>query len=372
MYSLKITDEFDAAHFLINTNTACDNLHGHRWKVWVTLESENLSPLGWVVNFSTVKKWLKEVIEEYDHNVLNYYLDQPTAENLCYVIFRHLHMKLVAYNKEIVAQECITCGFPFEAESCVDRKFCSQKCAQIDFGKKKEKIVLSDPIQMNVQLKKVEIAETPGNIASYSCADIDVKKESHRRGSKKRSKLLADSIKGPKIRKKISEGVKKAWADPVKRNKRIGSMVEAFKDPELRKQRSERMIQNNPMRDRKNVEKMIQALRKSQKLSPNKEEQKVIEFFKENCLPLLFVGDGSYIIDGKLPDFISKSKRIVVEYNSRFWHSDNNLWYDTRDDSGERKKFFEDRGYKFYIIWDDIFENDKVSILRDLKNLFAD
>jgi len=117
---------------------------------------------------------------------------------------------------------------------------------------------------------------------------------------------------------------------------------------------------------------MIQALRKSQKLSPNKEEQKVIEFFKENCLPLLFVGDGSYIIDGKLPDFISKSKRIVVEYNSRFWHSDNNLWYDTRDDSGERKKFFEDRGYKFYIIWDDIFENDKVSILRDLKNLFAD
>ena len=82
MYKIKVQSSFDATHFLVNTGTKCDDLHGHRWTVWVTLSSKELHPKGWVINFTLVKKWLEEVLEKFDHNVLNYFLDQPTAENL--------------------------------------------------------------------------------------------------------------------------------------------------------------------------------------------------------------------------------------------------------------------------------------------------
>ncbi|WP_287585488.1 6-carboxytetrahydropterin synthase [Candidatus Borrarchaeum sp.] len=320
MFEIKVQDSFDACHFLVNTNTQCDNLHGHRWTVWVTFRSDELSSKGWVINFTLVKKWLKEVLQDFDHNVLNYFLDQPTAENLCYVVFRHLHFRLYDYNGN------------------------------------------SD---MQIILKKVEIAETPGNTASYSCSDINVRKESLRRGRRKFWK----SEGSEKTRKKIGKASKDRWVDPNKREEMTGKILEANKDPEQRRRKSERMKLNNPMKNRRNVEKMIASLRKTQKLSPNREEQKVIEFMKENKLSFLFVGDGSYIVDGKIPDFINKSMRVVVEYNSRFWHSDDNPWYNTSDDSEDRRKFFEARGYKFYIIWSDEFETSKEKIIRDLRAL---
>lgn len=377
MFEVKVRDEFDGAHFLENTGTKCDDLHGHRWVVWVTLQSDKLSPMGWVINFTVVKKWLKEILEEFDHSVLNYYLDQPTAENLCYVIYRYIHIKLIEYNVAMEMRACLTCGIPFEIDVRKKKKFHSRKCANISSGKKRhkkntksdQKIVLSDSVEMNVELKKVEIAETPGNIASYSCSDVNVRNESLRRG---RRKFWGDSEKSKSARKKNSVASKERWAEPDIREMMLERIREANKDPEQRRKKSERMLLNNPMKNRRNVEKMIASLRKSQKLSPNKEEQKIIEFMKKNTLAFIFVGNGSYIVDGKIPDFINKSKRIVVEYNNRFWHCNDNPWYDVRDDSEERKKFFEERGYKFYIIWSDEFEKNKEKIRIDLERLLQE
>jgi len=377
MYEIKVQGEFDAAHFLEGTNTQCDNLHGHRWVVWVTLQSENLSPTGWVINFSVVKKWLKDILERFDHNVLNYYLDQPTAENLCYVIYRHIHSKLIEYNVDREMRACLNCDVPFESSVWEKKKFHSKKCANIYSGKNRKKknikpnskIISDVPIKMDVELKKIEIAETPGNIAAYSCSDVDVRHESLKRG---RRKFFQDSEKSAPLRKKMSKDSRARWADPEKRQEMVEKILEANQDPEQRRKKSERMLLNNPMKNRRNVEKMIASLRKSQKLSPNKEEQKIIEFMKKNTLAFLFVGDGSYIVDGKIPDFINKSKRIVVEYNNRFWHCNDNPWYDVKDDSEERRKFFEERGYKFYIIWNDEFEMDKEKIKVELKRLLED
>ena len=164
-------------------------------------------------------------------------------------------------------------------------------------------------------------------------------------------------------RKMIRDLAIKQMKAVIIRKKIVDGMLKTLKEhPELIEERSRRMKENNPMKDRRNVEKMIASLRRSQKLSPNKEEQQVIKFFKENCLPFLFVGDGSYIVDGKLPDFVNKSKGIIVEYNQRFWHTNDNPWYDVKDDSEERKEFFEKRGYKFYIIWSDAYQSDKEKI----------
>ena len=376
MFEIKVRGEFDSAHFLEGTGTKCDDLHGHRWVVWITLQSENLSPKGWVINFTVVKGWLKEILEKFDHSVLNYYLDQPTAENLCYVIYRYIHIKLVEYNVAMEMRACLTCGVPFEVDVREKKKFHSRKCASVNSGKRRkkkniksdQKIVLSDFVEMNVELKKVEIAETPGNTASYSCSDINVKKESGRRGIRK----FWRSGEHRELRKLKSEVSIRNWNDPDTREIMLEKIREANKDPEQRRKKSERMIANNPMRNRRNVEKMIASLRKSQKLSPNKEEQKIIEFMRKNTLAFLFVGNGSYIVDGKIPDFINKSKRIVVEYNNRFWHCNDNPWYDVTDDSEERREFFEERGYKFYIIWSDEFEKNKEKIKTDLERLLKD
>lgn len=42
MYGLQAEAHFDAAHFLTNYYGKCENLHGHRWRVVVTIESESL------------------------------------------------------------------------------------------------------------------------------------------------------------------------------------------------------------------------------------------------------------------------------------------------------------------------------------------
>lgn len=376
MYKIKVQGEFDSAHFLEGTGTKCDDLHGHRWVVWVTLQSENLSPMGWVINFTVVKGWLKEIFEKFDHSVLNYYLDQPTAENLCYVIYRYIHIKLTEYNVAMEMRACLTCDVPFEVGTRETKKFHSRKCANVDSGKRRkkrnvepgQKIVLGNFVEMDVKLKKVEIAETPDNIASYSCSDINVRNESLKRGKRK---FWGDSAKSKSARRKIGVASSERWADANMREMMLEKIIEANKDPEQRRKKSERMLSDNPMKNRRNVEKMIASLRKSQKLSPNKEEQKVIEFMKKNTLAFLFVGDGSYIVDGKIPDFVNKSKRIVVEYNNRFWHCNDNPWYSVKDDSEERRKFFEDRGYKFYIIWSDEFEKNKEKIRTDLERLLG-
>lgn len=299
MFRVQSRVEFDAAHFLLNTDTPCDVLHGHRWCVDVVLKSETLTKEGFVINFTTLKKWMKEMTQQLDHNLLNYFAEQTTAENLCLLFFRHIHRKLWPYNRR--------------------------------HG-------------MKVEIEEVRIAETPNNIASFIVRDIDLKKEMSRRAALK------------------------MWRDPVSRQKHLDGLHEANKDPIIRKMRSDRMKENNPMARRDIVDKMLRSLVKSQKHNPNAGEKKMIAFFAENKIPLIFCGDGSFILDGKIPDFVNYEKKVVVEYNGRFWHSKNE-WNDAYDDSKERVAHFKKHGYTCYIIWDDEFEAKKHTIVKDLKGL---
>ena len=83
MYRYKVTKtfEFNAAHRLeLNYESKCTNLHGHRWIVEVTLESDKLDENGMVMDFSRIKCKVKDIL---DHRTMNDVLDfNPTAENL--------------------------------------------------------------------------------------------------------------------------------------------------------------------------------------------------------------------------------------------------------------------------------------------------
>lgn len=86
MIELTIRDHFDAAHFLKNYQGKCARIHGHTWEVEVKVRGKELDQIGMLVDFSMLKKNLKEVVERLDHILINDLLPfqdtNPTAENI--------------------------------------------------------------------------------------------------------------------------------------------------------------------------------------------------------------------------------------------------------------------------------------------------
>jgi G:T-mismatch repair DNA endonuclease (very short patch repair protein) len=63
-----------------------------------------------------------------------------------------------------------------------------------------------------------------------------------------------------------------------------------------------------------------------------------------------FVGDGSYLIGEKKPDFINKKKKLIIEVFGDFWHCGEN--------PSERIEYFKRFGYNTMIIWEHEFKNE--------------
>ena len=74
MFFLKSEASFDAAHFLKGYEGKCSNIHGHRWRVVVEIEGEKLSEepqtRGMLVDFSDLKKAIKELCDKFDHTFI--------------------------------------------------------------------------------------------------------------------------------------------------------------------------------------------------------------------------------------------------------------------------------------------------------------
>ena len=71
MYELKVKDSFASAHFLRGYEGPCEKLHGHTWKIEISIVSNEIDDIGLVVDFKEVKKRLKEFLNNLDHVCLN-------------------------------------------------------------------------------------------------------------------------------------------------------------------------------------------------------------------------------------------------------------------------------------------------------------
>ena len=126
---------FAMAHNLMNHNGKCRYIHGHNYKLEVTVStnspSENVdgSIYGMLIDFKDLNKIISDnVIEKYDHsflvwnrgtgfeqfdNFLREILDEeifrnnirvvsyrPTAENMCVVMAKEIQTALDSYNKK--------------------------------------------------------------------------------------------------------------------------------------------------------------------------------------------------------------------------------------------------------------------------------
>lgn len=71
MYQLTTEHSFDSAHFLAGYDGKCGNLHGHRWRVLLTVQSEALredrQQKGMCVDFAELKKDLRTELDALDH-----------------------------------------------------------------------------------------------------------------------------------------------------------------------------------------------------------------------------------------------------------------------------------------------------------------
>jgi 6-pyruvoyltetrahydropterin/6-carboxytetrahydropterin synthase len=112
MYRLQVKGHFDAAHQLKDYPGKCKRLHGHRWDVELCLEGEYLDNLNMLVDFTDVKKWMKEVLDEVlDHNFINEVLnvDNPTAEFLAYWLYQEFTKRVEGQHPTVlrVARVCV-------------------------------------------------------------------------------------------------------------------------------------------------------------------------------------------------------------------------------------------------------------------------
>jgi 6-pyruvoyltetrahydropterin/6-carboxytetrahydropterin synthase len=120
MYEISTQASFSAAHHLQNYNGPCENVHGHNWLVKAFVRCKKLDDIGLGIDFRSLRKALDSVLAELDHADLNVAFERlginPSSENIACYIYERLQL-------------------------LVDNSDC--------------------------RISKVEVSETPGNIASY-------------------------------------------------------------------------------------------------------------------------------------------------------------------------------------------------------------
>ena len=135
--------KFEMAHALHGYDGLCKNIHGHSYRLWVTISGEIKNEKGhkkdgMVLDFDCIKKIIKqEIIEKYDHSlVLN--VNSPHAE-----------IDLSAFEKVFY--------LPFQptSENLVN-----------DFAK-----LIKSNLPENVELLKVVLSETATSFAEWNLED---------------------------------------------------------------------------------------------------------------------------------------------------------------------------------------------------------
>jgi 6-pyruvoyltetrahydropterin/6-carboxytetrahydropterin synthase len=91
---LKKEFTFDAAHNLVHYKGKCEKLHGHTYRLVVTIEGTP-DHEGMVIDFCELSSLVKErVLSRLDHSYINDFIPQPTAENIALWVWNQLEEAL--------------------------------------------------------------------------------------------------------------------------------------------------------------------------------------------------------------------------------------------------------------------------------------
>lgn len=105
MYEVKVISEFSGAHNLRHYKGKCEDLHGHNWKVEVSVAGDKLDEIGMFVDFRQLKEKLNKVLETLDHKLLNdldfFKKINPTSENIARFIYDKLSPQSTVHSPQL-------------------------------------------------------------------------------------------------------------------------------------------------------------------------------------------------------------------------------------------------------------------------------
>ena len=86
MFEVSVEQTFAAGHALRNYHGKCENVHGHNYRVRVTVSGEQLDSTGLLVDFLELKRLMGAGIDYLDHRFINDLAPfdklNPSAENI--------------------------------------------------------------------------------------------------------------------------------------------------------------------------------------------------------------------------------------------------------------------------------------------------
>jgi 6-pyruvoyltetrahydropterin/6-carboxytetrahydropterin synthase len=115
---------FDAAHNLVEYHGKCERLHGHTYRLRVTIKGSPKED-GMVLDFGILKdKVKKQVVDRLDHSYLNDLMPQSSTENMIRWIWDELEPELDGDNYslyEIILWETETSFVTLRAENAAEK-----------------------------------------------------------------------------------------------------------------------------------------------------------------------------------------------------------------------------------------------------------
>jgi len=146
MTKIRITKEFnfEMAHALFNYNGACKNIHGHSYRLFVTVMGTPINDMknhenGMVIDFNKLKQIVKEnIINDFDHAIVLF--DNIQNQNLI---------------KQIPAQKNVLTKYQPTCENML-----------IDFANR-----IIDKLPQNISLFSLKLQETITSVAEWYAND---------------------------------------------------------------------------------------------------------------------------------------------------------------------------------------------------------
>src|SRR6201996_9180897 len=100
----------EAAHRLphVPEGHKCARLHGHSFKITVTVRGEVDPKLGWILDFAEIARAWEPLHAQLDHRFLNEVpgLENPTSENLARFVFERIRLPGARVFSVGVAETC--------------------------------------------------------------------------------------------------------------------------------------------------------------------------------------------------------------------------------------------------------------------------
>jgi 6-pyruvoyltetrahydropterin/6-carboxytetrahydropterin synthase len=105
MFEVTVEAKFAAGHALRNYKGKCENVHGHNYRVQLTVAGEQLASNGLLVDFVELKRWMRTTVDRLDHQFINdlppFDEINPSAENIAKYFYDEVNKGLAESKNEV-------------------------------------------------------------------------------------------------------------------------------------------------------------------------------------------------------------------------------------------------------------------------------